>query len=504
MSTIKDLRNIRLDKLSKLKTLGINPYVSNSNRDTYIGDIRKNFDIKQNQEVTVAGRIISIRNHGKLTFMDIEDQTDKIQLYIKKDKLIPANYANSEVDYENLNLLDAGDFIESQGIVTKTRRGEISVESQKIRLLTKSLRPLPTSWDGLRDIETRYRQRYADMAINKNVRDVFIKRTLIVDTIRNFLNNKGFIEIETPTLQPIYGGASARPFKTYHNALGHEFYLRISNELYLKKAIVGGFEKVYEFARDFRNEGIDKTHNPEFTMLEFYWAYANYEDLMKLVQDLMTEILIKIHGSTRFKFKGIELDFTPPYPRKTFKEVILENTGIDIDKATYQDIVDLIKQKKLDIDISNNPPLKDILDEFYKHTCRKKIIQPIYLIDYPYEMIPLAKRKEDDPTKIATFQLVCAGIEIVKAYNELNDPIDQKERMLQEQEFLDQQKSQEAHPIDYDFIRALEYGMPPTAGCGIGIDRLTLLVLDQENIKDVIMFPTTGPEDYSDEIDLIS
>lgn len=494
MATLKELRDSRIEKLNKIKELGIDPYPAKSFKDTENQSIQDNFEKYENKDVIVAGRAMAVREHGQLAFIDLNDQTGKIQLYIKKENLQDADYKQSELNFDDLKLLDFGDFIEGHGKVTKTKRGEISVEVSKVRLLTKSLRPMPSAWDGLTDIETRYRQRYVDMTVNPEVRKVFEQRTLIVSTIRNFLASKGFWEIETPILQPLYGGASARPFKTFHNSLGSDFYLRISNELYLKRAIAGGFEKVFEFARDFRNEGIDRSHNPEFTMLEFYWAYANYDDLMTLTEEMITEVLMKIHGSTKFMHNGIEIDFTVPYKRITFRDIILENTNVDIDTVTREEIIEEIKKRKLDIDLSKNPPLKDLLDEFYKETCRKYITQPIYLLDYPYEMIPLAKKKFENPSKIASFQLVSMGMELIKAYNELNDPIDQKERMQEEQKALDEGYSEEAHPIDYDFIRALEFGMPPTAGWGMGIDRFTSFILDKPTLKDVIMFPTLRPE----------
>jgi len=304
----------------------------------------------------------------------------------------------------------------------------------------------------------------------------------------------GFIEVETPVLQPIYGGASAKPFTTKHNALDSTYYLRISNELYLKRLIVGGFEKVFEFSRDFRNEGIDRGHNPEFTMLEFYWAYADYNDLMNLTEEIINDVIIKVKGSLQFEFEGQMLDFTAPYKRITFKDIILEKTGVDIDKITREDLIEEIKKRKLDIGLNKNPPIKDLLDEFYKETCRKGTTQPFFLLDYPAEMIPLAKKKFEDPTKIASMQLVCMGFEIIKAYNELNDPIDQYERMAEEQVAIDSGTSEEAQPIDLDFIKALEIGMPPTAGWGMGIDRLCAFLLNQHTLKDVIIFPTLKPE----------
>jgi lysyl-tRNA synthetase class 2 len=447
----------------------------------------------ENKKVRIVGRITSIRLMGGMCFIDVTDESGKIQVFTSKQKIV-ADFKHNALDFDGLRLLDTGDFVEASGSLTKTKTGEVSVGAEKVRLLTKSLRPIPDSYDGLSDIQTRYRQRYADMLANPEVKKVMETRTKVTQSIREFLVKNNFVEIETPVLQPLYGGASARPFTTLHHKLDSTFYLRISNELYLKRAIVGGFERVFEFSRDFRNEGIDRTHNPEFTMLEFYWAYADYDDLMKLTEKMMEKVVKEVHGSLSFSYQGNKVNFKPPFRRVAFRDLLLKETGVDPDLVTREDLIREIKARKLKIDISDNPPKKDLLDEFYKATCRDTIIQPTFLLDYPSEMIPLAKRKPDDATKVASMQLVTMGTELLKAYNELNDPIDQLERLQVEDKVLQAGESLEAQPVDYDFIRALELGMPPTAGWGMGIDRLVAFLTDQPSVKDTIMFPTLRPE----------
>ena len=500
MSTLKELRDIRIDKLNNLKKLGIDPYTAINKKNVNNIDLSEKFEEFDNKYVVVAGRIMAIRSHGKLAFIDVHDESGKVQLYIKEDSMSQPDYKSNEIGFSDLDLLDVGDFIEGHGTITKTTRGEISVAIKIIRVLSKSLRPIP---DILQDTETRYRQRYVDMIVNPEVKKTMETRSVIVQTIRESLMKHGFLEVETPVLQPIYGGASAKPFITKHNALDSTYYLRISNELYLKRLIVGGFEKVFEFSRDFRNEGIDRSHNPEFTMLEFYWAYADYNDLMNLTEEILREVIMRVKGSLKFEYQGEMLDFTAPYKRITFRNIILEKTGVDVDKVTREELINEIKTRKLDIDMKKNPPMKDLLDEFYKETCRKYIIQPFFLLDYPAEMIPLAKKKFDNPSKIASMQLVCMGFEIIKAYNELNDPIDQFERMSKEQTAIDTGATEEAQPIDLDFIKALEIGMPPTAGWGMGIDRLCAFLLDQHTLKDVIIFPTLKPEQNKTTKDIL-
>jgi lysyl-tRNA synthetase class 2 len=478
----------RLEKLNQIKKLGINPYPGTAfERSHTANQVCENFNKLEGKEVSVAGRITAIREHGGLTFADLEDFSGKIQLWLAKDVL--------EKNYDLLKLIERGDFLGARGIVTKTKRGEISVKVQNFTLLSKALRHLPTKWFGLKDVEERYRQRYVDLLLNKNVREIFLKRTQILKEIRNFLDEKGFVEVETPILQLVYGGAAAKPFKTYVNDLKIEAFLRISDELHLKRLIVGGFEKVYEVAKDFRNESIDAQHNPEFTQIEFYEAYADYEKLMKMIEEMLNRLIKKINGSLKIEYCGKILDFTPPLPRVKFRDILLKETGIDIDKENNEEkLKKAIKNKKLKLDLKGVVGFGALADKLYKEYVRPKLIQPTFLLDYPTEMIPLAKRKDNDKTKIATVQLLVNGLEIIKAYNELNDPIDQRER-FEEQVELERKGLEEAHMLDEDFIRALEYGMPPTAGCGIGIDRLTMLLTNSPSIKEVILFPLMAPSE---------
>ena len=500
MATLKDFRDERLRKLGELKDLGVNPYPADTHRTHTNKEIIDKFDDLKDTNVTVVGRIVAIRKFGKLAFIVIKDAFGEVQLFMRDEPgLGGVNRSNSELIMPaEIPLLDTGDFVESTGKVIKTQTGEVSIEVSSLRLLTKALRPMPNQRDGFSDIEARYRQRYVDLNINPEIKEEIITRSRVTEMIRQFLIEREFIELETPVLQPLYGGASARPFITYHHKLESDLYMRISNELYLKRAIVGGFERVFEFSRDFRNEGIDRSHNPEFTMLEFYWAYANYDDLMTMTEQMIERILMNLQGNTMVKYQGNELDFTPPFKRYTFREIILEKTSVDIDTITRKELENEIKTRKIDVDLK--APLKDLLDEFYKETCRKQTIQPFYLLDYPAEMIPLAKRKSDNPKYIASVQLVCSGFELLKAYNELNDPVDQLERLTDDQQGLEDGTSEESMNVDIDFIRALEYGMPPTAGWGLGIDRFVSFLVDRPAIKDVILFPTLRPEDYSDEI----
>jgi lysyl-tRNA synthetase class 2 len=497
MATLKDFRDERLRKLTELQGLGVNPYPADVSRSHKNQAITTDFSTLEGKTVTVVGRVQSIRKFGKIAFIVLKDESGQVQLFWKSGKE-SADYSRSELLIGNISLLDTGDFLECTGIVIKTQTGEVSVEASSVRLLTKSLRPMPSQNEGFTDQETRYRQRYVDLQVNPSVKEEIIIRSKVTETIRQFLIEKDFIELETPVLQPLYGGASARPFITYHHKLESDLYLRISNELYLKRAIVAGFERVFEFSRDFRNEGIDRSHNPEFTMLEFYWAYADYNNLMTLTEEMIQRVLTTVKGNTTVSYQGHELDFSAPFKRYTFREIILEKTGVDIDSVSNEELLSELRNRKIDVD--EKAPRKELLDEFYKETCRKQIVQPIFLLDYPSEMIPLAKKKPENPKYIASVQLVCCGFELLKAYNELNDPIDQLERLTVDQVALEEGVSEEAMNIDIDFIRALEYGMPPTAGWGLGIDRFVSFLVDRPAIKDVILFPTLRPEDYTDEI----
>lgn len=480
---LSGIREQRIEKIKQLKELGVDPYIGKTERTDVIAEARE----KEGEKVTVVGRVMAIRGHGGLIFMDLRDESGQMQLVIKKDNV-------SEREWMIQELVDIGDFVQAGGGVFKTKAGEISVEVKVFGLLSKAVRPLPSSWHGFKDVEERYRQRYVDLILNPEVRKVFDARTRIVRFLRQFMDKKGFMEVETPVLQPIYGGATARPFKTFHNALKSEFYLRIADELYLKRLIVGGYEKVYEIAKDFRNEGIDRQHNPEFTMMEFYWAYANYEDLMKLSEEMLGGAVKEVTGKYKIEYQGKKIDFSPGWERITFRDLVFRDTKIDIDEVKDEKgLREMIKSRGLKVELEEVEGYANVLDELYKEYCRPKMTGPVFLIDHPYEMKPLAKRKSGDPSKVASVALVVAGFEIFNAYNELNDPQDQRERWEEEKKLLEA-GFKEAQMLDEDYIRALEYGMPPTAGWGMGIDRFTAIVTNQPNLKDTIIFPTLRPE----------
>ena len=480
---LSGIREQRIEKIKQLKELGVDPYIGKTERTDIIAEARE----KEGEKVKVVGRVMAIRGHGGLIFMDLRDESGQMQLVIKKDNV-------SEREWMIQELVDIGDFVQAGGGVFKTKAGEISVEVKVFGLLSKAVRPLPSSWHGFKDVEERYRQRYVDLILNPEVRKVFDARTRIVRFLRQFMDKKGFMEVETPVLQPIYGGATARPFKTFHNALKSEFYLRIADELYLKRLIVGGYEKVYEIAKDFRNEGIDRQHNPEFTMMEFYWAYANYEDLMKLSEEMLGGAVKEVTGKYKIEYQGKKIDFSPGWERITFRDLVFRDTKIDIDEVKDEKgLREMIKSRGLKVELEEVEGYANVLDELYKEYCRPKMTGPVFLIDHPYEMKPLAKRKSGDPSKVASVALVVAGFEIFNAYNELNDPQDQRERWEEEKKLLEA-GFKEAQMLDEDYIRALEYGMPPTAGWGMGIDRFTAIVTNQPNLKDTIIFPTLRPE----------
>ena len=478
-------------KLQKLTDAGIDAYPAKFDRTHMLSAVVSEFDtlLKEGTVIKAAGRVKAFRGHGGLTFATLEDGSAPMQIAFHKDVL-------GEQIYDTvLPALDLGDFIGVEGKVFDTKRGEHSIDVHKVTVLTKSLLPLPEKWHGLTDTEVRYRKRYLDLISNPEVRDIFKKRSLIVKTIRDFLDTDGFMEVETPILQPLAGGAAARPFKTHHNALNMDMYLRIAPELYLKRLVVGGFEKVYEIARCFRNEGIDHSHNPEFTQVEYYWAYADYEKLMSFTEQMIAAILMKVNGgSLQLEHEGVTLNFTAPFARISFRDIILEKTGIDINIVNTEDkLYKEIKAKALRVDLEKNFGFGQIAEALYKEYCRNELVQPTFLTDYPVEMIPLAKRRKDDASKVATFQLVAKGVELCKAYNELNDPIDQASR-FKEQEVLQEKGAEEMQSTDNDFIEALSIGMPPTAGFGMGIDRLTVFLTGVHSIKETILFPTLRPE----------
>lgn len=481
---LNELQRQRQEKLGKMMEISSNLYPQ-PNLENKLSTVEAKE--KMDEIVLVAGRIMSLRGHGKIMFADLQDRVGKIQLFFQQKTL---NEKMSET-----KLLDLGDIVSISGKIFKTQAGEITIDVHKFQILAKNIRPLPEKFHGLKDVETAYRQRYVDLIVNPESRQIFETRTKILSEMRHFLDDHGFMEVETPILQPVYGGASAKPFITRHNELETDMYLRISDELYLKRLIVGGFEKVYEVSRDFRNEGVSRFHNPEFTQIEFYWAYVDYEVLMKFTEDLIHHILMATKNSLKISFQGNEVDFSKPIKRLTFRDAIFNKTQIDIDKIKTEDeFKKELQSKKLRVDLNGVFGLGACFDALYKEHVRPGIIEPTYIMDYPAEMIALAKRKENDPNKIASFQLLVCGTEFLKAYNELNDPKDQADRWLEEQKLADQ-GSEIASQFDSDYIRALEYGMPPTAGWGMGIDRFTQLITDSPTIKDVILFPSMRKEE---------
>lgn len=485
MPTLEDLQQARIKKLYALKSRGIDPYPSLVKRDNKIDKIASFIG----KNVAIAGRLMGIRGHGKIVFGDLVDEGGKVQIALKSDSLSSETFAL-------VRLFDLGDFLAVQGEVGKTQAGELTVFATDFQIISKSLRPLPDQWHGLKDIEDRYRQRYVDLVMNESVRDIFKVRAKVVKLLRERLDQDGFLEVETPVLQPVYGGASAKPFMTHHNALDCDLYLRISDELYLKRLIIGGFDKVYEIGHDFRNEGIDSQHNPEFTMLEFYWAYADYEKLMQYTEQMLSALVIAVKGTMKVLYQGVELDFSPPWHRKTYRDVVMEYSGIDLDTAKDEKtLVKAIKDKKISLDLSGAVGYGAILDELYKSTARPHLTGPMFLTDRPTAFVTLAKRLPNDPFKTASFQLLVAGKEVINAYNELNDPVDQATRW-HESEKLGEIGQEEHEAFDRDYIRALEYGMPPTAGWGMGIDRLVSILTDQASLKDVILFPALRPEEF--------
>jgi lysyl-tRNA synthetase class 2 len=476
------IKEDRLKKLSNLKEKGINPFPSKSTRKHTVAKAREMMD----KAVHVAGRLLVIREHGKIAFADLADQTGKIQLLFRQDAI------GDTINV--LKLLDTGDYVEVEGNVTTTKAGETTIDVEKFQLLTKSIRPLPDSLAGFKDVEERFRQRYVDLLINPNVRKIFEIRAKVTKLLREYLDSRGFIEMKTPVLQPIYGGTTALPFMTHHNALDTDLYLRIADELYLKRLVVGGFEKVYEIGTDFRNEGIDRWHNPEFTQLEFYQAYADYNDLMKMTEEMLSEIVKEVTGDYEVSYGDTKINFKAPWKRVVYRDAIMDATGIDIDVVkTLEDLKKAVREKGIRIDYKDAPDVPAILDAIIKAHVRPKIIDPTFFIDYPYLMRPLAKRKSDDPEKAEVFQLVVAGTELINAYSELNDPIDQLARW-QEDERRSKDGVTEHQVVDHDYIRALEYGMPPTAGWGMGIERFLAIITNSHSIKEVILFPTLRPE----------
>lgn len=486
MQSIERIKKEREKKLKNLKKLGINPFPEKSFRTHKIKEVLENFDLflQSKKRIILAGRIISKRKHGAITFCQIQDYSGKIQIVFKKDVL-----------NENYNLFldnfDIGDFIETEGPLFLTKTREKSQEVKKFRILAKSLLPLPEKWHGLKEIEERYRKRYLDLLINKKVKEKFILRSKIIKEIRKFLENKKFIEVETPILQTIAGGATAKPFVTHLNILDIDLYLRIAPELYLKRLLIGGFEKLYELGKNFRNEGIDREHNPEFTMLELYYAYSDYEKLMEFSQEMLSKVIKKIFGKLEIEWENEKINFNPPFKRKDFFEMFYETSNLDLKKTTDAELFK--KAKELNLDISEIKTRAKAIDEIYKKIARPKITQPTFIINHPIEISPLAKKFEKDSKKVKRFQLIVKGTELINGFSELNDPIDQKKR-FEEQEKMRKIGDIEAQRIDKDFLEALEYGMPPTAGLGLGIDRLVMILTNSHSVKEIIFFPFMRPK----------
>jgi len=486
MASINEIRKIRLKKIEKIQTSGFNVYPENTKRTHTIIQAIENFNslARTKKELVLAGRIKSIRQHGGSTFLHFEDGTGKIQAYFRKDGLGEKSY---KFFLENF---DIGDFIEIRGFLFKTKKEEKTIEAADYKMLAKSLLPLPEKWHGLQDVEERFRKRYLDLIFNPEIKKKFELRSKIIKTIREFLDKEGFIEVETPILQTIYGGAKAKPFKTYLNALNLNLYLRISPELYLKRLLVGGFEKVYEIGRCFRNEGIDRSHNPDFTMLEFYWAYADYKELMKLTEKMFENLLKKLFGSLKIKYEGKEINFEIPWPRIEFSEIIKKQTKINLDEINTE----ALRKEAKKLGLEPKGEKAEIADEIYKKFCRPKIWNPTFIIHAPLGSFPLAKQNKKNPKKTSNFQLVIADFELVNAFSELNDPLEQRKR-FEEQEKIFKEGFEEAQRMDEDFLEALEYGMPPAAGFGMGIDRLVALLTDSHSLREVILFPTMRPKE---------
>jgi lysyl-tRNA synthetase, class II len=484
------VQETRREKLETLSRRGIQPYAYRydvTHRSKRVRDDVAALEAS-GEVVRVAGRLMTKRGHGKASFASIKDADGLLQIYLREDLLGPDAYADATA-------LDLGDWIGVEGQVFRTKTGETTVRANRVELLSKSLRPLPEKWHGLTDVETRYRQRYADLVVNDDVRAVFRSRAAIVGALREFLDARGFIEVETPVLQPLYGGAAARPFLTHHNALDMKLYLRIAVELYLKRLIVGGLDRVYEVAKTFRNEGVDRFHNPEFTMLELYQAYADYEDMMALTQELIVHAVRRVHGSLRIPFDGREIDFSPPWRRVSFIDASARTLGVKKLPQEEPALRELARKAGLAIDPAFS--YGRILDEVVSAKVQPDLVAPTFLVDHPRDISPLAKAKRGDPSVVERFEVVVAGMEIVNAFSEQNDPAEQR-RAFEAQLEQRRRGDEEAQPLDADYLRALELGLPPTGGVGLGVDRLVMLLTDSRSIRDVILFPHMRPEEGLD------
>jgi lysyl-tRNA synthetase class 2 len=508
-----ELIRIRREKLARIVEAGHPAYPNRADVDTFIEDIVRDHAQKTTEElesakhhVKIAGRVMTVRDHGKTAFLDLSEGTARLQVYCRKDAL-------SEAEWTVYQNLDIGDWVAIEGDVFRTKKGELSIKAEKLTFLAKAYRPLPEKWHGLTDVEQRYRQRYVDLIVNDDVKKTFQTRAKIVKFIRDYFDARRFIEVETPMMQPIAGGAAARPFVTHHNTLDIDLFLRIAPELYLKRLIVGGLQRVYEINRNFRNEGISTQHNPEFTMLEFYWAYADYNDLIELTEDLLSKLVQEVSGGDQVSFRGNEIRFSTPFARFTMKEAIVHfaaQKGISIDAAALEDHATLSalvakhgEHKPVKADATEAPagtkvqPIAQmnsgkLLAELFESIAEPFLIQPTFITDFPLEVSPLSKQRADDPAIVERFELYVGGMELANAFSELNDP-DEQDRRFQQQLDEKERGDEEAHQADADYVRALEFGMPPTGGEGIGIDRLTMILTDSSSIRDVILFPLMRP-----------
>lgn len=482
---LNEMLLIRREKLEKLQEMGMDPYEEEGYEVSHHSqDVEESFEELEEKTVSLAGRLMSKRGHGKVSFMDLQDSKGRIQIFAKMDIL-------GEEAYENLSLLDIGDIIGVTGEVFKTNTGQISIRAKELKILSKSLQILPEKFHGLKDQDLRYRQRYVDLIVNPEVKDTFIMRTQIIQAIRSFLDEKGFLEVSTPILNTIAGGANARPFKTHHNSLDIDMYLRIANELYLKRLIVGGFDKVYEMGRMFRNEGMSPRHNPEFTNIELYQAYADYEDMMEITEEMVAYVAKEVLGTTVIDYQGTEIDLTPPWRRITMVDAIKEYAGVDFDEIeTDEEAIAIAKEKGLEIE--KGMKRGHIIAEMFEEFCEEHLVQPTFVTQHPVETSPLAKRNPEDPRMTNRFEAFMNAWEIANAYSELNNPIDQKARFEEQVEQREAGDS-EAHMMDEDFVNALEVGLPPTGGLGIGVDRLIIILTNQTSIRDIILFPTMKP-----------
>ncbi|PKL82095.1 MAG: lysine--tRNA ligase [Ignavibacteriae bacterium HGW-Ignavibacteriae-3] len=485
----------RHEELKAILAKGILPFAYNYDINNYSKNIKNNFELLENKDVKIAGRIMAIRRMGKASFAHVQDNKGRIQIYLKKDDI--------GENYDVFKLCDIGDIIGIEGFVFKTKTGEISVHAKSFTVLTKSIRPIPIPkestdeqgnkviHDQFSDKELRYRQRYLDLILNADVKEVFRMRSKIVTEIRKYLDQNGLLEVETPILQSLYGGATARPFVTHHNALDIDLYLRIADELYLKRLIVGGFDGVYEISKDFRNEGMDKTHNPEFTMLELYVAYKDYFWMMEFFENMIADLCKNVFGKTEFVIEGNKINFNPPWQRISMVDELKKRVGIDVLAASNEELIKILKTKH--VDMEGGESKGKLIDLLFEVTVQAELIQPTFVTDYPVELSPLAKKHRSQEGLVERFEGFVLGREICNAFSELNDPIDQRSR-FEDQAKMKEEGDEEAHQIDEDFVRALEYGMPPTAGLGVGIDRLIMLLTNQPSIRDVILFPQMRPQ----------